>query len=122
MIGALVIWAASAASASASAPYGWGFSPAPYPEISWGGALDLSEWVFGDLDWDGDVDHDDLLPFEECASGSGVAARASYDGGSHAACWFVDFDWDGDVDQHDFAVLQRGGSGNRWRIRVPGDT
>lgn len=102
----MVTWiiAISFLNASYVGPYVYGFDPAPYPKISWSGAL--CGWLPGDFDWDGDVDPDDLLPFEMCASGSGVYLRLQYDDGSHAACWMCDFDDDWDVDQVDFAQLQ----------------
>lgn len=56
-----------------------------------------------DLDRDGDVDADDVLLFEDCASGPAVAAQPQ--------CVYLDFDGDADIDQADFAVFQRCVSG-----------
>jgi hypothetical protein len=57
------------------------------------------------VDWDGDtdVDRDDWLAFEACASGPTIAAAVG--------CEDKDLDCDGDVDQSDFAVFQRCYSG-----------
>jgi hypothetical protein len=54
----------------------------------------------GDLDFDNDVDFQDLDLFEDCASGPGVASNDS------EICQFTDLDYDGDVDQADFALIQ----------------
>ncbi|MGQ9651456.1 MAG: reprolysin-like metallopeptidase [Phycisphaerae bacterium] len=56
-----------------------------------------------DFNRDGDVDPDDHLVFEFCASGPGIP----YGGG----CGKADFDGDNDVDQKDFSVFERCFSG-----------
>lgn len=56
-----------------------------------------------DYDQDGDVDADDAMLFEDCASGTGIPAPTE--------CADRDFDADGDVDQADFGVFQRCVSG-----------
>lgn len=56
-----------------------------------------------DFDRDGDVDADDLMIFEACASGPTVPYTGD--------CGKADFDADTDVDQDDFAVFQRCYSG-----------
>ena len=55
----------------------------------------------GDLNWDGDVDQDDLVLFDGCWSGPAIPR-----GGSDT-CQRSDLDNDGDVDQSDFGILQR---------------
>lgn len=69
-----------------------------------------------DFDDDGDVDGDDLLVFESCATGPDLA----YDPFNLGSCPLTpdgsnrieaDFDSDGDVDQDDFAVYQKCYSG-----------
>jgi len=52
-----------------------------------------------DFDRDGDVDLDDLLQFESCATGPALGPPVS-------GCENADFDRDGDVDQCDFGVFQ----------------
>lgn len=56
--------------------------------------------VRADLNHDGDVDEDDMILFEACASGPGVPHRGT------AECQRVDFDTDSDVDQSDFSIEQ----------------
>lgn len=56
--------------------------------------------VRADLDHDGDVDSDDVVLFETCASAPGIPHSGA------AMCPRVDFDADGDVDQLDFGVEQ----------------
>ncbi|MGQ9651433.1 MAG: hypothetical protein ACUVXJ_15095 [Phycisphaerae bacterium] len=53
-----------------------------------------------DLDRDGDVDENDMVLFETCASGPGIAHSGT------AECERVDFDADNDVDQSDFSIEQ----------------
>lgn len=81
-------------------------------KIYWTGASDLTvrpQLVVlvpskgADLDLDGDVDLDDLMLFEECASGPSVPLAPG--------CDHADFDGDFDVDQDDFAIFQRCFSG-----------
>ncbi len=52
-----------------------------------------------DFDCDGDVDGDDYLFFESCATGPGLSQNGP-------ACLVADFDADDDVDQEDFGVFQ----------------
>jgi len=52
-----------------------------------------------DFDGDGDVDGNDMVAFEACATGPGVSAAAD--------CTDRDFDLDHDVDQVDFAIAQQ---------------
>jgi hypothetical protein len=52
-----------------------------------------------DYDLDCDVDQDDFMLFEACASGPTVAHDAN--------CTDRDFDQDGDVDQVDFSDFQK---------------
>jgi hypothetical protein len=59
--------------------------------------------VAADLDDDCDVDNDDLVRFESCASGPAVPFSAGCEG--------KDLDQDGDVDQSDFGIFQRCWSG-----------
>lgn len=70
----------------------------------------------GDLDTDGDVDHQDFAIFASCATGSG----RRYDLENHGGCPLeadthgriaADFDGDADVDMDDFAVYQKCYSG-----------
>jgi hypothetical protein len=56
--------------------------------------------VRADLDRDGDVDPDDMVLFEACASGPGIGRSGT------AICVQADFDGDNDVDQLDFGVEQ----------------
>lgn len=56
--------------------------------------------VAPDLDLDCDVDQDDLMLFEDCASGASI----DHDGTS--TCLQADFDGDGDVDAADYATMQ----------------
>ena len=58
-----------------------------------------------DLDFDGDVDRNDLSVFQLCISG------AALPGSDTPTCRIADFDKDGDVDQSDFGLLQRCFSG-----------
>lgn len=64
----------------------------------------LERWFVGDLDADLDVDADDLVLFEECASGPFVPYAPE--------CDTADFDCDNDVDQDDFARIQACFSGS----------
>jgi Zn-dependent metalloprotease len=57
----------------------------------------------GDYDYDCDVDHNDFLEFESCASGPAIPLNPG--------CEDKDFDSDNDVDQNDFAIFQRCYSG-----------
>lgn len=57
-----------------------------------------------DLDFDRDVDSDDLDRFEACATGPGIPYVDD-------CCREADIDQDGDVDQSDFAMMQRCFSG-----------
>lgn len=66
-------------------------------------ALAVLPGVAPDLDGDCDVDADDLLLFESCASGPNVLLTPGCEG--------KDFDSDGDTDQSDFGVFQRCHSG-----------
>jgi hypothetical protein len=66
--------------------------------------------VPGDLDSDGDVDPLDMIFFEECQTGPGMA-------GSDPDCAGADLDDDNDIDAVDFGILQRCLSG----IDQPGD-
>jgi hypothetical protein len=62
--------------------------------------------IVGDYDRDEDVDLSDLMVWEACASGPGVAAAGG--------CEDKDLDHDGDVDQGDFSIQQHcysGGNG-----------
>jgi len=54
--------------------------------------------VAPDFDRDGDVDQEDLVSFEACASGPAIPWAPD--------CQDRDFDTDGDVDQEDFALFQ----------------
>jgi hypothetical protein len=58
-----------------------------------------------DVDFDRDVDADDLQRFEDCASGPAIPYV-------EPCCESVDFDHDGDVDQSDFGIWQRCYSGS----------
>lgn len=62
--------------------------------------VDLWRVYVGDLDFDQDVDVDDLEIFKSCASGPGI----SHNGAD--ICFFADADQDGDVDQVDFGLIQ----------------
>ncbi|MHC4445567.1 MAG: glycoside hydrolase 5 family protein [Planctomycetota bacterium] len=53
-----------------------------------------------DLDWDGDVDGDDISSFQACMTGPNAGPAA-------AECLRCDFDRDTDLDQSDFGILQR---------------
>jgi hypothetical protein len=64
-----------------------------------------ASFVAPDFDHDCDVDINDSVVFENCATGSGF-------GPVSVPCQGTDFDQDGDVDQTDFAVLQRCFSGD----------
>ncbi len=59
----------------------------------------------GDFDHDGDVDNDDVLHFESCATGPGAPQNAPN-------CLNADLDGDADVDQSDFGLMQRCHSGD----------
>ncbi len=59
--------------------------------------------IIPDQDGDGDVDADDYLHFQNCATAPGIAAITP--------CDTVDFDEDTDVDQDDFAIFQRCSTG-----------
>ncbi|HOW72830.1 MAG TPA: CARDB domain-containing protein [Phycisphaerae bacterium] len=63
----------------------------------------LVHFVAADLDHDGDVDKDDYVAFQGCASGTAIPLAAG--------CGGKDFDADGDVDQSDFGIFQRCYSG-----------
>lgn len=69
--------------------------------------LIVSSWpvVAPDLDSDGDVDLDDLLLLEGCASGPAIPHNGS------DVCRRADLDGDADVDQSDFGIFQRCYSG-----------
>ncbi len=54
----------------------------------------------GDCDEDGDVDLDDLIAFEDCATGPDQGPPAP-------GCEGKDLDADGDIDQDDFGIVQR---------------
>ncbi|MHC4441941.1 MAG: lamin tail domain-containing protein [Planctomycetota bacterium] len=54
----------------------------------------------GDYNNDGDVDQDDFIEFELCASGPAIPHNGS------TTCLKADFDDDNDVDQNDFAIFQ----------------
>jgi hypothetical protein len=58
----------------------------------------MNRYAAPDYNHDGDVDGDDVLVFESCASGPGIPY-----GGD---CGMCDFDDDADVDQADFAIVQ----------------
>ena len=58
-----------------------------------------------DFDQDCDVDINDNIVFESCASGPAIPHNGSQ------ACQTADFDDDNDVDQDDFAIFQRCYSG-----------
>lgn len=60
--------------------------------------------IVGDYDRDEDVDLNDLMDWEACSSGPGIAPDAG--------CQDKDLDHDGDVDQGDFALLQHCYSGD----------
>ncbi len=71
------------------------------------GRIDIGADEFawaGDLDFDADVDQEDLAQFEFCTAGPGVALPVP-------GCLDADRDRDGDVDQTDFGLLQRCFSG-----------
>lgn len=55
--------------------------------------------VRADLDRDSDVDQDDFVMFQACASGPAIPFGPD--------CDSRDFDADGDVDQEDFGIFQR---------------
>lgn len=57
--------------------------------------------VIPDLDGDNDVDGDDFIAFEACASGPSIPR------GSSETCQAADFDHDNDVDQDEFGVFHR---------------
>ena len=52
-----------------------------------------------DMDFDCDVDMDDIAAFAECGGGPGLPSPAN--------CTQADLDGDGDVDQDDFGIIQR---------------
>ncbi|MHC4673227.1 MAG: lamin tail domain-containing protein [Planctomycetota bacterium] len=58
----------------------------------------------GDFNRDGDVDQDDYMQFESCASGPAIPYTGN--------CADADFDSDNDVDQSDFGIVQRCFSGH----------
>ena len=67
------------------------------PEID--ALADVAPGLMGDGDWDGDLDLDDLIIFNECTTGP--------DGGLGAfGCRVMDFDGDDDVDLRDFGQWQ----------------
>ncbi|UCD28397.1 MAG: hypothetical protein JSV03_15135, partial [Planctomycetota bacterium] len=72
--------------------------------IAWFGPVvvkDVYVWpsgVPGDCDGDFDVDQEDFVLFESCASGPAIPYTGD--------CSDADFDSDGDVDQDDFAIFQ----------------
>ena len=72
------------------------WSPAP------GMGYDL---IAQDLDYDEDVDHQDLTLFQGCLSGGDV----EHDGSS--TCAYADTDQDGDVDMDDFNIMQQNFTG-----------
>ena len=63
---------------------------------------DVAGGLMGDGDWDGDVDRDDLVIFNECVTGPGGDAEWP-----ECRCRTMDFDGDGNVDLRDFAEWQR---------------
>ena len=62
------------------------------------------EYIPGDLDWDGDIDGDDLTAFAACASGMSIPYASG--------CAGADVDKDNDVDLADFSFIQRWLSGS----------
>ncbi|NLX12683.1 MAG: hypothetical protein GXY44_03385 [Phycisphaerales bacterium] len=66
--------------------------------------VDMPE-IPADFDHDGDVDSDDFVIFQSCATGPAIAHNGS------ETCQQADLDNDGDVDQDDFAIFQRCFSG-----------
>jgi hypothetical protein len=74
-----------------------GVGPSPIVDM---GAYEFVLSCPADLDLDRDVDNDDLLILESCASGPGI-------GYTGVACEMADLDDDLDVDQTDFGLMQR---------------
>jgi hypothetical protein len=74
-----------------------GMGASPLVDI---GAFEFLPSCPADLDLDRDVDHDDLLILESCASGPGI-------GYAGVTCEMADLDDDFDVDQTDFSLMQR---------------
>lgn len=60
---------------------------------------------FGDFDFDGDVDADDLVEFQNCVTAPGISQTSE-------RCLTVDVDGDSDIDQDDFSAFQRCYSGD----------
>ncbi len=83
------------------------FSQAESSPVDGGPTYSPPTGGYGDFDADGDVDGDDVLYFESCATGPGVPQNAPN-------CVNADLDGDADVDQSDFGLIQRchSGAGN----------
>lgn len=82
--------------------------------LDWPSILEWFEanqsWQFGDLNFDGLTDQQDVYWFGVCAEGPDVPAISDVliDGHYYDVhCGFADLDRDGDVDLVDFAILQR---------------
>ncbi|MFH0980137.1 MAG: hypothetical protein V2A79_01180 [Planctomycetota bacterium] len=66
-----------------------------------GGVADVAPGLMGDGDWNGSVDLDDLVIFNDCTTGPD-----GYLGLPGCGCRVMDFDGDDDVDLRDFAEWQ----------------
>ena len=69
------------------------------PEI--GGVADVAPGLMGDGNWNGTVDLDDLVIFDDCMTGPGGDL-----GSRGCECRVMDFDEDNDVDLRDFDQWQ----------------
>jgi hypothetical protein len=78
--------------------------------IYWGQDIGAHEfWLFGDLDFDADVDLDDWSLWDWCRTEPGISPPTENAGGQGVQCAMLcDRDNDGDVDLADWAQFQIG--------------